>query len=146
MNYLIYIEHDAENLQFYLWFQDYSARFEKLPASEKVLSPAWNQSQANSEAAGNSPTKRSSTRVNPQAAAVLKDTDFADGKPQPRVEGADPFITPDKTPSLDEKRDVLSEYGSSTGVKSTTASSAAHRSVAEHAFEDAGMQWKPCMS
>lgn len=144
MNYLKYIEYAPENLQFYLWFQDYSARFNKVPASDKVLSPEWNQFQAESEAAGNASSNRASNKANPQVAQVLKDTDFADGKPKPKIEGNDPFITPDKTPSLDEKRDGLSEYGSSAGDGKTTASSAAHKAVADHAFDDAGMKWKPC--
>lgn len=145
MNYLKYIEYDPENLQFYLWYRDYQARFEKLPGSEKTLSPEWNQTQAVAEANGNNISKRGSNRVNPQVAQVLKDTDFESGKPRPIVGSRDPFITPDKTPSLDEKRDGLSEYGSSSGDATTTASSAAHRSVADHAFDDAGMKWKPCM-
>ncbi|KAA8908640.1 hypothetical protein FN846DRAFT_653865 [Sphaerosporella brunnea] len=39
MSYLIYVEHCAENLQFYLWYKDYVQRFEKLPEREKELSP-----------------------------------------------------------------------------------------------------------
>ncbi len=41
MNYLIYIEQNAENLQFFLWYRDYVRRFELLPEKEKVLSPEW---------------------------------------------------------------------------------------------------------
>ena len=41
MDYLIYISHDAENLQFYLWLQSYTKRFEALPLTEKSLSPEW---------------------------------------------------------------------------------------------------------
>lgn len=41
MNYCLYIEHTAENLQFYLWLRDYTSRFEKASASEKVLSRPW---------------------------------------------------------------------------------------------------------
>jgi hypothetical protein len=41
MDYLVYVEHNAENLQFYLWFKDYVARFEALSPSEKALSPEW---------------------------------------------------------------------------------------------------------
>jgi hypothetical protein len=139
MNYLKYIEYSAENLQFYLWYKDYSARFDKLPASEKVLAPEWTRAKAEAEAAGNTSTTKGSKQSNAQVNEVLKDTDFADGKPK----SADPFGTPDKTPSLEEKRDGLSAYGSSTGDK-TTASSAAHRSVADSAFDEAGMKWKPC--
>lgn len=41
MNYLLYIEHSAENLQFFLWYRDYLMRFANLPPSEKALSPLW---------------------------------------------------------------------------------------------------------
>lgn len=41
MNYLLYIEHSAENLQFFLWYRDYLMRFANLPPSEKALSPIW---------------------------------------------------------------------------------------------------------
>ena len=143
MNYLKYIEIAPENLQFYLWFQDYCTRFDKLPGSEKVLSPEWTQAQAEAEAAGNT-AKRSSNKVNPEVAQVLKDTDFAGGKPKTMMSRADPFETPEKTPSLEEKRDAMSEYGSSSAGERTTASSAAHRNVADHAFDEAGMKWKPC--
>ena len=41
MDYLIYVAHDAENLQFYLWLRDYFRRFHAAPKSEKCLSPSW---------------------------------------------------------------------------------------------------------
>lgn len=41
MNYLKYIELSAENLQFYLWLQDYTKRFEQLSEYKKALSPEW---------------------------------------------------------------------------------------------------------
>ena len=143
MNYLKYIEHSAENLQFYLWFRDYSARFESLPRSEQALSPQWTQAQAEAEAAGNTSANKPSKNVNPQIAEVLEGTDFADGRAKTT---ADPFNTPDETPSLEEKRDTFSEYGSSNGDMKTMVSSVAARSVADSAFDDAGMKWKPCMS
>ena len=146
MNYLKYIEFSAENLQFYLWFRDYSARFEQLPGSERALSPEWTRAQAEAEAAGNTSSTKPSKNIDPQVAHVLKGTDFENGKPKPTVDKADPFNTPDKTPSLEEKRDVMSDYGSSTADERTMlSSSTAYKDVAEHAFEDAGMKWKPCM-
>lgn len=41
MDYLVYVSHDAENLQFWLWLQDYTKRFYASPNSEQVLSPPW---------------------------------------------------------------------------------------------------------
>ena len=41
MGYLLYVSHDAENLQFYLWLQDYTRRFDQAPKSEQIFSPMW---------------------------------------------------------------------------------------------------------
>ncbi|MCJ1462570.1 hypothetical protein MMC07_001172 [Pseudocyphellaria aurata] len=41
MDYLVYVTHDAENLQFYLWMVDYFRRFAKAPKEETSLSPKW---------------------------------------------------------------------------------------------------------
>ena len=41
MNYLRFVSHDCENLQFYLWLQDYKTRFEALSSAQKSLSPPW---------------------------------------------------------------------------------------------------------
>lgn len=41
IDYLTYVTHDAENLQFYLWMVDYSQRFRNAPKGERALSPRW---------------------------------------------------------------------------------------------------------
>lgn len=41
MDYLVYVSHDAENLQFWLWLQDYTKRFDAVPKNEQILSPPW---------------------------------------------------------------------------------------------------------
>lgn len=41
MDYLIYVERNAENLQFYLWYIDYVRRWNELPANDRALSPKW---------------------------------------------------------------------------------------------------------
>lgn len=41
MDYSIYIAHDAENLQFYIWLQDYTKRFNALPEEHRKMSPEW---------------------------------------------------------------------------------------------------------
>ena len=43
MGYLVYVSHDAENLQFFLWLQDYKRRFQAAPGSEQALSPPWDE-------------------------------------------------------------------------------------------------------
>lgn len=41
MDYLMYVEHSAENLQFYLWHQDYVRRFNKADTSDLAMAPEW---------------------------------------------------------------------------------------------------------
>ncbi|PGH10799.1 hypothetical protein AJ79_05272 [Helicocarpus griseus UAMH5409] len=41
MNYLIYVERNAEYLQFFLWHRDYSRRFALIAESQRRLSPEW---------------------------------------------------------------------------------------------------------
>jgi hypothetical protein len=45
MDYLVYIAHDAETLQFYLWLQDYKKRYATLRKEEQALSPEWQASK-----------------------------------------------------------------------------------------------------
>ena len=144
MNYLVYIEHSAENLQFYLWFKDYQKRFSQLSRSEAVLSPEWTKAQAEAEVTAQISSNKPATHVKRDIAEVFKGTDFAvEGKPQ-AIDSADPFATPGKTPSLEEKRDDYSEYGSSTSGERTMHSNGTHQSAADQAFEDAGVKVKPC--
>lgn len=56
MGYLLYVSHDAENLQFYLWLHDYSRRFWATSRTEQVLSPPWDDEAA--QAIGNDPGPR----------------------------------------------------------------------------------------
>ncbi|KAI4210053.1 MAG: hypothetical protein LQ351_007043 [Letrouitia transgressa] len=41
MDYLVYVSHDAENLQFWLWLQEYTKKFYSAPPSEQALSMPW---------------------------------------------------------------------------------------------------------
>lgn len=42
LDYMVYIERRAENLQFYLWMVDYHGRYRSAPKSLTALSPLWN--------------------------------------------------------------------------------------------------------
>lgn len=61
MGYLLYVAHDAENLQFYLWFQDYSRRFFATSTTQQALSPPWNDDAA--QAVGNDPGPRMPDKI-----------------------------------------------------------------------------------
>jgi len=46
MDYLVYVEHQAEDLQFYLWYINYIPRWKALSSRQKTLSPAWEPGKA----------------------------------------------------------------------------------------------------
>ncbi len=46
MDYLYYVEHSAESLQFFLWYYDYIQRWSQLSPKEKALSAVWDPDQA----------------------------------------------------------------------------------------------------
>ncbi|QIX01079.1 hypothetical protein AMS68_006596 [Peltaster fructicola] len=127
MNYLKYVEYSAENLQFFLWYKDYTSRFDKLPDNEKALSPTWTKSDA--EAALASRPRKPNAIV----AQLLQNTTFADVKTT-AVERVDPFHTPPESPSLDENHD-----DDRTTIATTTDSTQG----AAEAFDKAGMKWMP---
>jgi len=41
MDYLLYVEHRAEDLQFFLWYYNYIPRWNALMPRQRLLSPAW---------------------------------------------------------------------------------------------------------
>lgn len=97
MDFLCYIEHDAENLQFYLWYKDYVKRFFQRPDSEQALAPEWTPEQAQAEKNALEREKRPK-KMPAEAAAVLKGTDF-DAAKQGSDTGYNPFNTPPRTPN-----------------------------------------------
>ncbi|KAF2212419.1 hypothetical protein CERZMDRAFT_59293 [Cercospora zeae-maydis SCOH1-5] len=144
MNYLKYIEYAAENLQFFLWYKDYAFRWEHLKDSDQDLSPEWTiPAEADMTISPARPK-----RVPAQIAEVLKDTDFAETPKQP-VERPDPFNTLPISESFEDKRELNSDYAGSMSDEQTllsTTNSNNHHSVTNHAFDDAGMKWKPFTS
>ncbi|KAI3321525.1 hypothetical protein HD806DRAFT_502782 [Xylariaceae sp. AK1471] len=101
MNYLIYIEHSAENLQFFLWYRDYVKRFNEAPASEIALAPEW--TQAMEEDTMNKIQKDVADKVKKESTtmvAIFKGTDF-EKTPEVHVESRDPFSTPPQSSAGD---------------------------------------------
>jgi len=137
MNFLKYIELSAENLQFYLWYRDYSKRFNELPESEKALSPAWTGEKATAE------TKAAPKTVNADAAAILAGSDFATEAKVDDSEksGSNPFFTPPRTPNSVERQEGGKSFDSYDDSLSTGRVDHAKR--ASGAFESAGLKWKP---
>jgi hypothetical protein len=137
MNFLKYIELSAENLQFYLWFRDYSKRFGELPATEKALSPEWTGEKVTAE------TKTAPKAVNADAVAILDGSDFASDAKIDESDKANnnPFFTPPRTPTSEEKHESAKSFDSYDDSFSTGRVD--HSKRASGAFESAGLKWKP---
>lgn len=134
MNYLIYVEHGAENLQFFLWHQDYVKRFTAAKTSDIVLAPEWTQAMEDEAVARVQKDAAEKMRREPKggAAEIFKGTDFEKRDGNQVTVGQDPFSTPPQTASGQE-----SQY---TGTASNAIS---YRSQATEAFASAGAK-QPC--
>lgn len=137
MNYLIYIEHSAENLQFFLWHKDYVKRFITADTSDIALSPEWTPSMEEDAVARVRKENADKRRREPEVATELfKGTDFE--KQTHEAAGANPFNTPPRTPRA--ASDADSTFTDSTAMPSTSAS---YKTQANEAFQTAGAK-APC--
>ena len=161
MNFCLYLEHSAENLQFYLWFQDYKERFHQASQSEKDLSPKWTfQEQEDTiERVKAEARQLAAKRVSSQSTrGIFKGIDFSVSSRKTD----NPFVTPPSTGDSNaltqaqrdaatpwathEARVTSSGVGSvqttKTGVESfATGISAA--TIASQTFANAGLN-EPC--
>lgn len=95
MNYLIYIEHAAENLQFFLWYKDYEKRFGEANVSDISLSPEWTQAMEDEAMARVRREQADKMKKEPAAAvAIFKGTDF---EKNAGSKGSNPFNTPPRS-------------------------------------------------
>ncbi|KAF3765096.1 hypothetical protein M406DRAFT_292381 [Cryphonectria parasitica EP155] len=151
LNYLIYIEHSAENLQFLLWHRSYVRRFHSADTPDLALAPEWTEEEQDETFAKLQKEYRDGLRRDPASvAAVLKGTDFekdsntfATGNPRfldsrtPvffEMGNSNPFSTPPGTPSLND-RGSSSEYGTAG-----SPAAASWRRQANEAFAAVGIK------
>lgn len=149
MNYLKYIEHAAENLQFFMWHRAYVQKFEALPAQEKSLSPEWTLSKIESEALATQNVSRK-MKISADTAAAMRGTGLDSTQTVAESEKANPFFTPPRTPSNEVKRQDASSMFSATesksmGWESNEKSTSVSKRV-EGAYDEAGLKWQPCES
>ena len=152
MNYLQYIERSAENLQFFLWYRDYSKRFSALPSKEQMLAPEWVPQASDAEPPGSVPPGLGGRKpsAHSDANGIFNGTSFVT---EPKVlandPNANPFHTPPRTP--DPPRDRQSLTSPSARAWSDTASTlqgtnvtGSHQQKAAEAFEAADVKVMPC--
>jgi hypothetical protein len=147
MNYLIYIEHAAENLQFFLWYRDYLGRFEKLSPSERVLAPEWTQAMQNDAVAKVRKDHADKMRREPAGAVIFKGTDSEKKAYDDAVISAQVKMDVDDTTSSLPPRTPSSgrDYDSTEVASTVTASyfATSFKSQASDAFKAAGAK-QPC--
>jgi len=142
MNYLIYIERSAENLQFFLWYRDYVERFSAADTADMALAPEWTQAMEDEASAAAQKEHAEKLRKEPAAAVIFKGTDFEKKGPEAALREVaalptpaspgNPFSTPPRTPGGHESAHSGSH-------------AASYRAHAGEAFTQAGIK-QPCMS
>ncbi|KAL8700873.1 MAG: hypothetical protein Q9201_005219 [Fulgogasparrea decipioides] len=103
MDYLVYVSHDAENLQFWIWLQSYTKRFYAAPPSEQALSPPWSVVEG-LQPTGNDPNQAPRT--------ADKQPRFGVSEYQINFDQQEPPMTPPVTiqPYRSEINRVISHY------------------------------------
>jgi hypothetical protein len=144
MDFLKYIEHSAENLQFYLWFKDYIQRFEALPESARALSPEWTQAQEEAEVTTNHNHHRQKS-LTTEANEILKKQELQPVPVSSHSEKHDPFGDSQDESAGRSSLESAEGLRPSTGVAATVKSGKTNFSRnAESAFENAGAKFQPC--
>lgn len=146
MNYLIYVEHSAENLQFFLWHRDYTARFQRAPESQRALAPEWTQAQED-EAVARIQKYASEKMRRTQPADILRGTDFEKPSLKPAFQGSVTTLNDDRASLFSAPPLTPKEGCHDTMYTGTNAgiSQSSHRNVAGDAYIAAGAE-KPCES
>lgn len=149
MNYLIYIEHAAENLQFFLWYKDYVRRFDLLSENERRLAPEWTLEQAEAQALALKDNSAPMKSISADTAAVFKRTDFATPKAtivELSKGGSNPFGTPPMTPKSGDHDSIApSEYPwSDSGSTLRSGFKPTHEKKVAGVFEAADVKLQPC--
>ena len=139
MNYLVYIEFAAENLQFYLWFRDYVRRFNALPENEKILAQPVDLEKQNFEGVASPKSPRFPKGLSKEVASVLSGTDFAtpSATSEKNINPFEGAEIPDETNSA---RSPWGDDDSTIGSSKKTN----HRALAANAFDAADVKVQPC--
>lgn len=147
MSYLIYVEHSAENLQFYLWYKDYVKRFSEASTVDLALAPEWTQAMEDDAVVKLRKDRAEQMRPEHPAAEIFRGTDLEKNGPDRhghRVADSashNPFNTPPRT--AHGEGDGETTYAASSTVLSSQHTN--YKAQAAGAFQNAGAK-QPCKS
>lgn len=109
MDYLVYVTHDAENLQFYLWMVDYFRRYSNAPKAETNLSPKWNFDETPPTSAGNLLEKVCGEMICNDSDDISDASTLGDRQPYHHPRGY-PWETPDPSDSSKRSSQVAQPF------------------------------------
>ena len=120
MNYLLYVERSAENLQFFLWHRDYERRFAAAKTADLSLAPEWTQAMEDEAIMRIKKEQAEKVRRAPKGTpTIFKGTDF-----EKSIDSREELITP-VTPT-DRTRSLASQAFASAGVNNPCKSPSLH--------------------
>lgn len=127
MDYLVYVSHDAENLQFWIWLQSYTKRFYAAPPSEQALSPPWSTVDG-LQPTGNDPNQPPRTADKSKFGVSEYEISFSQQEPPPMSP------TGPMSPQFDKQSFI-------SGIANTARSAA---DSVEDANAQVGLKWQSC--
>jgi hypothetical protein len=138
MDYLVYVEYNAENLQFFLWYGDYVRRFDALPEKEKVLSPEWMPEAKGLPNLSNDREKGEKKKTKRDTLETAMDTGY-DSKAATLFDNESEFRTTPTSPG----RHISAMKGNGSTIASSVSESTTPSTV--ELTSQAGLNWQPCM-
>jgi hypothetical protein len=138
MDYLVYVEYNAENLQFFLWYRDYVRRFDALPEKEKIPSPEWIPEATDLPDLSHDPEMGEKKRTKRDTLATAMDRGY-DSKTAALLDDESEFQTTPTSPG--RHISVMKGNGSTIAF---SVSESMTPSTAELTSQ-AGLKWQPCM-
>lgn len=136
MDYLVYIEHNAENLQFFLWYRDYERRFNALPEMERALSPEWVPDTKEIPNLAKDPEKEATKAKRNTIKAMMENGYDSKGAA---------LFTEDREVAVPEDRHTSIFKDDGSTIVASISEVTATPSTAEVTAQ-AGLKWQPCES
>jgi hypothetical protein len=137
MDYLVYVEYNAENLQFFLWYGDYVRRFDALPEKEKALSPEWMPEAKDLPNLSNDGEKGEKKRTKRDTLETAIDTGY-DSKTAAFFDNESEFRTTPTSPG----HHISVMKGNGSTIASSVSESTTPSTV--ELTSQAGLKWQTC--
>jgi hypothetical protein len=149
MNYLYYIEHSAENFQFFLWYLDYDRRFKQANTSDLSLAPEWTRAQQDSALQAAQAQATAQKKSNRAGNDIFKGTGFSNPPKGTGNDSKDPFVTPPRTPgdTVSNRKGSqpwdLPQNTSDYATSYSVSNMGSYQQTVGEAFQSAGLK-QPC--